>query len=155
MKRIIICTFLFISSIIVLSSCKGRDLTNCHSVNDSWVETYDDVEYSFKYLSCQTDGLYLRIERLNDLIINEEIVDKIYIRYNEDFDYVEVDGKKVKTQTYNVLIVIRSYYEIGSNNVADVFIHTSKKNFHGYVEVTIDQATHIEWPMQMIYLSLY
>ena len=158
MKKIKFLLTLFCTlPLFFLIGCKKKDLTNYHTVGESWIVTYDGIDYAFNYISTKDDGAFIEIERKGELIIEGETIEKMYMlsRNHGNFDYVMVDDTKVEEKSHFYHLFERCYYEIGDNNYANVFIHASDENFHGYVEGTIYQLTDYNWPIHMMCFSLY
>lgn len=149
MRRNIYFGYLIILILFILTSCRGRDLTDYHLVGEKLEETYEDVVYSFEYIACTSNSVTINIKRENDFYCENvsdgstRLVDRIYMygsapATNGNFDYVMVNNIKLETDSFKTFLIRYSYYEIGRNNVAYVQIHTSDENFKGYVHTRID-----------------
>ncbi len=163
MKKRICFWGLMLLLFFVPAGCVGPDRTNYHLVNDKWEITYDGIVYSFEYVSNTKNSVSMKIERKNEFVIENivdgstRIEDKIFMFTGDGyFEYVKVDNKRVEEKTFSNFLVIHSYYEIGSNNVANIFVFTWNKHFKGYVEINISGHQIDDcWPTHIISLYLY
>ena len=158
MKKIkCLCTFFCTLLLFFLIGCKNKDLTDYHTVGESWTVSYYGIDYAFNYISSKDGGAFIEIERKGELIIEGETIEKMYMlsKNQGNFDYVMVDDTKVEEKSHFFKLFERCYYEIGDNNYAKVFIHASNENFHGYVKGTIYELFDSNWPMHMMDFSLY
>ena len=140
MKKIkCLCTLFCTLLLFFLIGCKKKDLTDYYTVGESWTFSYYGIDYAFNYISSKDDGAFIEIERKGELIIEGETIEKMYMlsKNQGNFDYVMVDDAKVEEKSHFFKMFERCYYEIGDNNYANVFIHASNENFHGYVKETI------------------
>ena len=107
------------------------------------------IEYCFEYVSRDKNGAFLKINRKNDFIWNGEIDDNIYV-YSVDhtYDYVLVNKQKPDEVLVPFVILI-GMYDVGDNNEAQIYVHSSLKNFEGYVKAypywqpTTSEGMHI------------
>lgn len=159
-----ICFFgLMLLLFFVPAGCVGPDRTDYHLVNDKWEITYESIVYSFEYVSNTENSVSLKIERKNEFVIKNiadystRIEDKIFMFSGDGyFEYVKVDNKRVEEKTFTNFLVQHRYYEIGDNNIANIFVFTCNKHFKGYVETNIS-SNQIDdcWPTHIISLYLY
>lgn len=151
LKKLLLCIF----SLLLLTSCKKFDLTNFHSIGDSWNDVLDDVEYTFEYSSLDEEGVYLKITRNNDFFRNEEYDDDIFVYSKSDsFDYVLIDGKRINEELVNSVFPI-GVYDVGDNNSSELFIHTSLDKFEGYVKAEICSQPTTSDSMHIVRITLH
>ncbi len=153
MKKIFLC-FLLLVTLVMLFSCR-KNTTEFYNEGDEWDCNLDGIGYSFKYVSRQEDGLYMKIYR-NDVFYRGEIIDDdIYIYSKSDsFDYVNVNDENVSEEIINFVILI-GVYKVGTNNVAEFYIHSSLKTFNGFVKAEPRLQPTTSYAMQIIQLELY
>lgn len=150
-KLLLLCIF----PLLFLTGCKKFDLTNFHSMGDSWNEVLDNVEYTFEYQSFNEEGVYLKITRNNDFFRNEKYDDNIFVYSKSDsFDYVLIDGKKVNEELVNSVVLI-GIYDVGDNNSSELFVHTSLDKFDGYVKAEVCSQPTTSDPMHIIRITLH
>lgn len=152
MKKIFV---LCILPLLILTSCKKEDLSNYHYVGEMWKDVLNDVKYTFNYSSFDKDGVNLKIVRNNDYIRDDKLDKDIFIySKSSTFDYVLVDNKKVDEECVNS-VILTGIYDVGDNNSAELFIHSSLDDFKGYVKTEICSHPTTSDPMQIIRITLY
>lgn len=97
----------------------------------------------------------MKIVRNNDYFRNDECDKDIFMYSKSDsFDYVLVNNKKVEEEIVNSVILI-GIYDVGDDNSAELFIHTSLNNFKGYVRTEVCSQPTTSEPMHIIRITLH
>ncbi len=152
LKKILLLCFL---PLFFLVGCSRFDLTDYHSEGETWNYSLENVEYTFKYNARSFDGVYIKVTRDTDFIRNNISDDKIYIYSKSDsFDYVMVNENKINEDVINSVVLI-GVYNVGENNSADFFIHSSSKKFDGFVKAEVYSQPTTSDSMQIIRITLH
>jgi hypothetical protein len=152
LKKILLLCFL---PLLFLVGCSRFDLTDYHSEGETWNYALENVEYTFKYNVRSSDGVYIKVTRDTEFIRNNSSDDKIYIYSKSDtFDYVMVNENKIDEDVINSVVLI-GVYNVGDNNSAEFFIHSSLKKFDGFVKAEVYSQPTTSDSMQIIRITLH
>ncbi len=145
--------FSCICFLLILCGCREPNLSNYHYVGEKWTEIVDDTIYTIDYYKEEDDWAYLTITRDTELLIDGEVIDKIYMKAGGLYtiDKVLADNTKPESSFY-FLVFPMQYYVIGHDNVANISLH-AKDEFHGYVKISIE-SSKIE-PQDLFSMVLY